>query len=71
MIEVKRKTSESVSSFLRRFSRRVMQSGMILRIRKKKFYKKPLNKRRQKSAAIYRAGVKEGIEIKKKMNKPK
>lgn len=70
MIEVKRKPNETISSFLRRFSRRVMQRGLIMRARKRAFYVKPKNKAEKRSAAIYRAKMTKELEKKQKMGKP-
>lgn len=53
-IEVKRKEKETVGSLLRRFSRRVQQSGVLLRVRKARFYEKPKTKREKKESALRR-----------------
>lgn len=53
-IEVKRKEKETVGSLLRRFSRRVQQSGILFRVRKNRFYKKPKTKREKKESALRR-----------------
>jgi len=69
MIEVKRKQHESVSAFLRRFSRRVQQSGMILRTRKRRYYEPAKNKRAVRLSALYREEMKKEIEQKRKLGK--
>ncbi len=69
MIEVKRKQNESISSFMRRFSRRVIQSGLITRVRKRAFFKKALNKREKRLSAIYRANKIIADEKQRKMGK--
>lgn len=38
MVEVRRKENETVGAMLRRFTRRVQQSGILLRARKERFY---------------------------------
>ncbi|OHA08226.1 MAG: hypothetical protein A3B37_03265 [Candidatus Sungbacteria bacterium RIFCSPLOWO2_01_FULL_59_16] len=38
MVYVKRKDRETTASLLRRFSRRVQQSGLLLRARKSRFF---------------------------------
>ncbi len=53
-IEVKKKERESTASLLRRFSKRIRQSGVLLNSRKSKFYEKPKNKRQQKVSALRR-----------------
>ena len=53
-VEVKRKEKEPVGSLLRRFTRRVQQSGVLLNARKARFYRKPKTKRQIKSSALRR-----------------
>jgi len=53
-IEVKRKEKEPVGSLLRRFTRRVQQSGVLLSARKGRFYQKPKTKRQTKASALRR-----------------
>jgi ribosomal protein S21 len=54
MIEVKRKEKESTSSLLRRFNKRVRQSGVLLSALKNMYYERPKNKRQQKTSALRR-----------------
>ena len=58
-IEVRKKDKESTGSLLRRFSRRVQQSGVLLRARKGRFYKKPKTRRQMKASALRREELKE------------
>lgn len=53
-VEVKRKEKEPVGSLLRRFTRRVQQSGVLLNARKSRFYQKPKTKRQEKQSALRR-----------------
>ncbi|KKT25526.1 MAG: 30S ribosomal protein S21 [Parcubacteria group bacterium GW2011_GWA2_43_9b] len=53
-IEVRRKEKEPVGSLLRRFTRRVQQSGVLLSARKGRFYQKPKTKRQTKASALRR-----------------
>ncbi|MFH0852773.1 MAG: 30S ribosomal protein S21 [bacterium] len=53
-IEVRRKDKETTGSLLRRFTRRVQQSGVLLRARRARFYEKPKTKRRLKESALRR-----------------
>jgi len=55
MIEIKRKQNEPIGSFLRRFSRRVIQSGMIKRARGRRYYVPAKTKREVRLSALYRA----------------
>ena len=52
MVEVKRKQNESTGSLLRRFSRFVQQSGVLLKAKRSQFRMKKMNERREKNAAI-------------------
>ena len=52
VIEVKRRKGESFESLLRRFSKRVQQSGNILQVRKIRFHKKMDNKNKTKQKKL-------------------
>lgn len=53
-IEVRKKDRETTGSLLRRFSRRVQQSGILLRARRSRFYTKPKTRRQMKASALRR-----------------
>ncbi|OGZ33405.1 MAG: hypothetical protein A2Y98_03740 [Candidatus Portnoybacteria bacterium RBG_19FT_COMBO_36_7] len=53
-IEVRKKDKESTGSLLRRFSRRVQQSGVLLRARRVRFFQKEKTKRQVKASALRR-----------------
>ncbi len=53
-IEVKKRDRESIQSLLRRFSRRVQQSGILIRTRRGRFYVPSLTKRQKKLGALRR-----------------
>lgn len=69
MIEVRRRENESSESLLRRFSKRVQQSGVLLRAKKRRFYEKGKNKRAQRQDALRRLGIREQREVLRKMGK--
>jgi ribosomal protein S21 len=52
VVEVKRKPNESTGSMLRRFSRFVQQSGVLLRKKSLKYHSKKLTDRQEKNKAI-------------------
>ncbi len=52
MVEVKRKPNESTGSLLRRFSRFVQQSGVLLKAKKSQFRERKQTERKEKNAAI-------------------
>ncbi|OGY97660.1 MAG: hypothetical protein A3A43_01705 [Candidatus Liptonbacteria bacterium RIFCSPLOWO2_01_FULL_56_20] len=54
-IEVKKREGESTGSLLFRFSKRVRQSGVLAEARRRRFRSRPLNRRKRRLSAIYRA----------------
>ncbi len=58
-VKVQRKEKESFDYLLRRFNKKVQQSGVISLARKKKFYERPLSKREKREIAIRKAIRKE------------
>lgn len=57
MIEVKRRDSESVEGLLRRFSKKVQQSGLIIRTKKRRFFANPKTKTAQRADALRRVAI--------------
>lgn len=55
MVEVKRKEGESFESLLRRFNRKIQQSGVLVRARKIQFYEPPKSRNLQRVSARRRA----------------
>ncbi len=55
MIQVTRKDSnESVENLLRRFSRKVSQSGLLSVAKQNQYFEKPMSKRDRRTSAIKR-----------------
>lgn len=55
MIQVTRKDSkESLENLLRRFNRKVQQSGVIATAKQNQYFEKPLSKRDRRTKAIVR-----------------
>jgi len=52
VIEVKKKEHESVESLIRRFNKRIQQSGVLLRAKKRRFYEVPRTKDERRGAAL-------------------
>jgi ribosomal protein S21 len=52
MVEVKRKPNESTGSLLRRFSRFVQQSGVLIKAKKSQFRAKKVTERKERNSAI-------------------
>ena len=60
MLQVVRKDDqESLENLIRRFNKKVQQSGVLGVARRKKFYEKPLSKREQREIAIRKRARKE------------
>lgn len=55
MIQVTRKDSkESLENMLRRFTRKVQQSGVVTRSKQNQYFEKPMSKRDRREKAIVR-----------------
>ena len=55
MIQVTRKdTKESLDNLLRRFNRKVQQSGVIAVVKQGQYFEKPVSKRERRKKAIIR-----------------
>ena len=54
MIEVKKKDNESIGSLLRRFSKKVQQSGLLLQARSTRFKDKNLSRTERRKTALRR-----------------
>ena len=66
MVEVKRKEGETTGAMLRRFTRRVQLSGILMHSRKNRFYHSKLTKRVVRERALRRiVKVKEKTRLEK------
>jgi len=54
MISLRKKEGESVNSFLRRFSKKVYQSGVLKEAKKNKFKRRASGDTQRKRSALYR-----------------
>jgi len=57
MVEVRKRDNESTDSLLRRFSRKVQQSGVLLQARKVRFYERRRGRRKMREDAIRRTSL--------------
>ncbi len=71
MVEVKRRERETTGAMLRRFTRRVQQSGVLLNARKKRFYKGQPTKRVMRDGALRRMKIKKERSVLEKLGKLK
>ena len=58
LIEVKKKEGESFDSLLKRFSRKVQQSGILYRARKIRYYERKKSRNLRRRSALRRAELK-------------
>jgi small subunit ribosomal protein S21 len=70
LVEVKKKDNESFDSLLRRFNRKIQQSGVLIRARRIRFFEPPKSRNLQKVAARRRAQIRQQKEELKKLAKP-
>lgn len=71
MVEVRKKERESSESLLRRFSRKVQQSGVLLKARKIRYREATKNKARVRKDAIRRVQIQKERDYLKKIGKLK
>ena len=69
MVEVRRKEGESTESMVRRFTRKVQQSGVLIRARKNRYRQKIKSKNVQRTNALKRAEMREEREELRRMGK--
>lgn len=69
MVEVKRKDGESAESLIRRFSRRVQHSGLLLQAKKVKFRQRIKSKRLLREDTLRRKKIREQKEYLKKIGR--
>ena len=66
-IEVRKKDRETTRSLLRRFSRRIQQSGVLIRARKARFVEKEKSKGERRTSALRRNKIGKEKEKLRKM----
>ncbi|MFH0856719.1 MAG: 30S ribosomal protein S21 [bacterium] len=69
MQEIKRKKDESFESLLRRFNRKMQQSGKLIEVKQGKFFEKDLNKNLRKESALVRNKIRAKKEYLRKIGK--
>ncbi len=68
-LEVKKKQKETPQSLLRRFSRRIKMSGILLGARRSRFFKREKSKQLKKRKALRKNELKEEYKKAKKLGK--
>ena len=69
--DVKRKHGETFESLLRRFSRRVIESGKLIQAKKVRFYERPKSRGLRRKSALLRAKMQSQREYLKRIGKLK
>ncbi len=69
VIEIKKNPNENNSSILRRFSRRIQESGIIRKVKGDRYNLRKESKLKMKKSALKRMGRRQEIEKLKKLGK--
>jgi ribosomal protein S21 len=69
MIQVRKKERETAESLIRRFSRRVQQSGVLRRVRKTRFHQPEQSRDKRRDTALYKVKIRKAINRLKKLGK--
>ena len=70
-IEAQKKEKENPQSLVRRFSKKVKMSGVLIRARKSRFRERPKSKQMKKLSALRREELRKKYETMEKMGKIK
>ncbi len=70
-IEARKQNRETPQSLIRRFSRKIQQSGILLRARRAQFRKPTKSQQMKKRAALRREEIKKEYEKLRKLGKVK
>jgi ribosomal protein S21 len=71
IIEVKKNPNENNASVLRRFSRRIQESGIIQKVKGSRYNERKESKLKVKKSTLKRLGRRKEIEILRKLGKIK
>lgn len=69
MAELKRKKGETFESLLRRFSKKIQESGIILQVKKIRFYQKPETRNKRRVGTLTRKKLNAEKEYLQKIGK--
>ena len=69
MIHVRKKDRETPESMIRRFSRRVQQSGVLQRVRKGRFRREEKSRVKRREEALYKVKIRKEINRLKKLGR--
>lgn len=66
-IEVRKRENENINSLLYRFNKRVKQSGILKEVKKRRFYERPVNRRKRRLAALHRVEKEKELRDQKRL----
>lgn len=69
MIEVRKKNKETAESLIRRFSRRIQQSAVLVQARRNRFRRDEKSKTEKRQEALYKVKIRKEIDKLKKLGK--
>lgn len=69
MIQVRKKDKENAESLIRRFSRRIQQSGVLMQARRTRFQGDKKSKQEQRNEALYKVKIRKEINKLKKIDR--
>lgn len=70
-LEVQKQERETTQALIRRFTKKVQQSGILLRARKSRFHKRSKSRQMKKRAALRREKLREEYQKLEKLGKSK
>jgi ribosomal protein S21 len=68
-LEAKKQERETTQSLIRRFTKRVQRSGILIRARKSRFHQRSKSRQMRKEAALRREKLRKDYEKLKKLGK--
>lgn len=68
-IEVKKNNNENNASLLRRFSRRILESGTLPKVKSLRYNQRPMSKLSQKNVTLQKISRRKEVEKLKKLGK--
>lgn len=70
-LEIKKQSQEASQALIRRFTKGIRESGILLRARKQQFRTKPKSRQAKKRTALRREELRKEYERLKKLSKPR
>lgn len=68
-VEIKKNEHENATNLIRRFTRKIQESGIIIKVKKNRYNERPMSKLSEKVVAIRRIGRRAEVEKLKKLGK--